>query len=619
MKVQVLPELAEEVRKPAVPAWLTKTIAGLLILVCLCGIATSISVNMADRSLWLDEAMLADSFSNRTLGNLWNGAFDNKQIAPLGWLYFEKLLTVIFGNTESVLRLGSVIAYILSIGLLYYIVRKILHAPLILSLAAAALFANLPYVLGYSNVFKQYISEGLYVLIALVAFDKYRKGRIRTWALCVIWVVAVWFSNPVCFIEGGCLIVEGIYALKEKNGKKLIRIILIGVCILSSFLAHYFFWIHQGSVVSEMQDDWSAKSFLLFPHTKEQLVSEAKMVHDVYLGFDKTEIAMLILTGATALLVLLQRKNRPLLWIIAGCIIALLASSFNYFPMEPRIWFFFIPTMIVFCFGGIAEITGMLGEKKRGKIPSFILSTVLPVALVILAAGINNYWKNPEFKYWQGDETNAQVEWLRENIQDGEDVYVYFLSSFGFKYKNGYDNNSIGNFRDNLIYGSTYFSEEDDCEAELKTVLDHDTIYIATSHLMNAETRLKRLLKGIRREGHLQMVLNKHSTPLFWYCRNLADGKISAAWEVFSSGAGEGDRKTEICIHNTGTAYINHRFEQVCLTDKSRDFSVKLPKNIAPGTSVKVWVPCEIMNDSELLLVNDEGPICTEEQFTVLQ
>ena len=80
MKVQVLPGMAEEVRKPAMPAWLTKTVAALLILVCLCGIGTSIGVNAVNRSLWLDEAMLADSFSNRTLANLWDGAFDNKQI-----------------------------------------------------------------------------------------------------------------------------------------------------------------------------------------------------------------------------------------------------------------------------------------------------------------------------------------------------------------------------------------------------------------------------------------------------------------------------------------------------------------------------------------------------------
>ena len=619
MKVQVLPGMAEEARKPAMPAWLTKAVAALLILVCLCGIGTSIGVNAVNRSLWLDEAMLADSFSNRTLANLWNGAFDNKQIAPLGWLYFEKLLTVIFGNTEFVLRLGSLLAYVLTIGLLYYILRKMLHAPLILSLAAAALFANLPQVLQYSNVFKQYISEGLYVLIALIAFDKYRKGRIRTWVLCLIWVAAVWFSNPVCFIEGGCLIVEGICALKEKDGKKLLRIVLIGACILASFLIHYFFWIHQASVVDEMQSDWASDAFLLFPHTRDQLISEAKMIHSVYIPFDRAEIPMLVLTGMTVLLAFIQRKNHVLFWIVCGCGVALLASSFNFFPMAPRIWFLFIPTMIVFCFGGIADLTGIMREKGRNRILVTVVSTVLPILLVLMVSGIINYWKDPELAYWQGEETNDQVDWLRENAQEGDVTYVYIMAKFGFMYRNGYDNNSIGRYKDNLIYGNICFSEEDDCEAELKTILDHDTIYIATSHLLDAETRLKKLFEGIRREGHLQLVLYKHSTPLFWYCRNLEDGKIRAAWEVTGSGSGEGSPMTGIRIHNTGTAYINHMFERVCLTNRSGNFSVELPGLIAPGTAVEVWVPWEITDDSGLQLVNDEGPVCTDEQFTVLQ
>ena len=86
----MLSEMAAKEWKLTIPAWLNRVVAGLLILVCLCGIGTGIWINSVGRSLWLDEAMLADSFSNRTLGNLWNGAFDNKQIAPLGWLYLRK-------------------------------------------------------------------------------------------------------------------------------------------------------------------------------------------------------------------------------------------------------------------------------------------------------------------------------------------------------------------------------------------------------------------------------------------------------------------------------------------------------------------------------------------------
>ena len=532
---------------------------------------------------------------------------------------FEKVLTVVFGNTESVLRLGSLLAYALTTGLLYYIVRKMLHGSLILSLAAAALFVNLPFVIGYSNVFKQYISEGLYVLIALIAFDRYRKGRIRTWVLCLIWAAAVWFSNPVCFIEGGCLIIEGIYALKEKDGKRLLRIIVIGICIAASFLVHYFFWIRQASVVDEMQSDWASDAFLLFPHTRDQLISEAKMIHHVYMPFDTIEIPMMALTGMTFLLALIQRKNRVLLWIIAGCGVALLASSVNFFPMAPRVWFFFIPTIILFCFGGIADMTEEIRRKEKHGMIALAVGTVLPVVLVAFLGGITAYWENPELAYWQGEETNTQVDWLRENVREGEDVYVYTLSKFAFQYRNGYGNNSIGAFQDNLIYGSSFFSDEDDCDEELRMILDHDTLYIATSHLVNSDVRLKRLREGISREGHMQMALDEHSTPLFWYCRNLEDGLIKAAWEIMGPETHDGQQGTRIRIHNTGTAYIGHGFEKLYLADGTGDLRVRHPGYIAPGAVAEVWVPWEVTDDSGLQMVNDEGPVCTKEQFILLQ
>ena len=597
-------------------AWIKKVIVVLLIVVCLCGIGTSVGMNMVNRSLWLDEAMLADSFSNRTLANLWDGAFDNNQLAPLGWLYFEKILTVIFGNTEFVLRLGSVIAYTLTIGLLYYVVRKMLHGSVILSLAAAAFFANLPYALTYSNVFKQYITEGLFILIALIAFDLFRKGRIKTPALCLIWAVSIWLSNPVCFIEGGCLIVEGIYALKEKDRKKLLRIILIGVCILSSFLVHYFFWLRQVATSADMQGGWDMNAFLLLPHTGSQLIHDARMIHDVYLSFDRTEIIMLVLTAVAVVLAFIQHRNHILFWIMAGCVMAVLASSVHFFPMAPRIWFFFIPTMIVFCFGGIADLTEVMRRKGMNGILTGAVHTVLPIVLVVLAAGMINYWTNPEYVYWQGEETNDQVDWLRENIQSDEDVYVYYLTRFGYQYRNGYKNNSIGGYPDNLIYGDTYFLEESDCGEEVRAVLDHDKIYIATSHLLDAENRLKQLLDGIRREGHLQLVLYKHSTPLFWYCRNPEDGRIRASWEIVSSEPENGQQKTRLRVYNTGSAYINHMLENVYLTNKTRDFTVPVPKLIAPDTVIETEVSFEVGNDSELILVNDEGMICSEEQFT---
>lgn len=62
----------------------------LFFITTLTGVFVSIYMNFVNRSLWLDEASLAYSFSTRTFWNLWDGVLEKNQSAPLGWLYFEK-------------------------------------------------------------------------------------------------------------------------------------------------------------------------------------------------------------------------------------------------------------------------------------------------------------------------------------------------------------------------------------------------------------------------------------------------------------------------------------------------------------------------------------------------
>ena len=107
------------------------------------------------QSVWkgrvLKKAWRPSPFSTRSFWKLGDGSFENGQIAPLGWLYMEKALTLLFGNTEFVLRMGSVIGLVFSLFLIYYLMKYcfVVKYPL----AACAFYANMPFILKYSNVF----------------------------------------------------------------------------------------------------------------------------------------------------------------------------------------------------------------------------------------------------------------------------------------------------------------------------------------------------------------------------------------------------------------------------------------------------------------------------------
>jgi hypothetical protein len=63
-----------------------------------------LSQYIADRSQWRDEAALALNIVNRSFIGLAQ-PLDGDQGAPLGFLFDEKLLTMLLGNTDYVLQI----------------------------------------------------------------------------------------------------------------------------------------------------------------------------------------------------------------------------------------------------------------------------------------------------------------------------------------------------------------------------------------------------------------------------------------------------------------------------------------------------------------------------------
>ena len=137
------------------------------------GIIVSILMNCVGRTLWLDEAMLAFSFSKRSLLELTNGVFEWDQSAPVLYLYCVKILTLLFGNTEAVLRSFSVFSYIVVLFLSGYAAKKLLGVKY--PILVAAFLANMNFMLKYSNEFKQYLSECIWVLLVLILYYFYKE------------------------------------------------------------------------------------------------------------------------------------------------------------------------------------------------------------------------------------------------------------------------------------------------------------------------------------------------------------------------------------------------------------------------------------------------------------
>ena len=142
---------------------------------CLYGVYKSFWMNTVGVSLWLDEAMLASSLIKRSIWNLTSEILDWTQTAPAAWLYLNKLITLVFGNTEFALRLFSVFSYAATLILVYVISKRYFHVRL--PMLCSAYIASMSFSLYYSIMFKPYISDGLFTMLTLHAYCRFRQKR----------------------------------------------------------------------------------------------------------------------------------------------------------------------------------------------------------------------------------------------------------------------------------------------------------------------------------------------------------------------------------------------------------------------------------------------------------
>jgi uncharacterized membrane protein len=195
---------------------------GLIVL----GILLRLRQYIANRSLWLDEAMLALNIIHKDVWGLF-GKLDYEQGAPLGFLLLEKLAAALLGDGERALRLLPLMAGCASLILFYFLARKILNTPGLLTVLA--LFALSPTLIYYSSEVKQYSSD-VFIAVLLLYVFAHHSSPITNTQLLITGLLAPWFSHPAIFV----LAAIGLTLLLE-NRRQPIPTLAMGAGWLVSF------------------------------------------------------------------------------------------------------------------------------------------------------------------------------------------------------------------------------------------------------------------------------------------------------------------------------------------------------------------------------------------------
>ena len=382
---------------------LTRAITGVVLI----GVAARAFAYLSNRSLWLDEAMIALNIGQRSFGEL-IGRLDFNQAAPLGFLWLEKLAVVALGPGERALRLWPLLASFATLVVFAILARRLL-GPLaaVGTLALLALSTSQVY---YGAEVKQYAFDVL-CAAALLLVPLGRSSRVpegagvdpasRWWALGLAGALAVWFSHPAVFLLPGVALYV---ATAPRRGSGSWRpLLMVGVSWGLSFALAYSASAREASTSPLMAQFWADGFMPLLPASREDLAwfggAAAGWIRGTF-DFSETVSPVRtaaiwvggILAGLGAVRAWVGRRREVCL-VALPILLALVASALRRYPFEGRLILFLVPsTLLLMGWGLDATATLARARTKRvGGVLAWSVTAAMPsLAAVVLVAWLAN-------------------------------------------------------------------------------------------------------------------------------------------------------------------------------------------------------------------------------------
>lgn len=333
-----------------------------------------------NRSLWFDEAMLALNIIEKTTWDLFL-PLDYHQSAPKLFLFITKIITVVFGYSESALRFFPFLSFILTIPMLLLIGRKI-QLPLLIGIIAIFLFTNNLAVISYSSEFKQYMVDVFVSSLLLFFHISNREGESYKFTFFVILgVFAIYLSNISIFFLASFGILE-VYGFLNRDNflekkQELFKLVVAGVIWLFS-LGFYIYLERDNPIKGSMQSYWADSFFHLKIWESSFWIFMGKSVFTLF-GIN-TGFHALFFMGLgffiPGYIYLNKHSNGLAFLLVFPILLHILASSLKLYPFGERLILYTIPsvTLVVSC--GI--------YLTLNKINKFFLKSLFLLTIVIL-------------------------------------------------------------------------------------------------------------------------------------------------------------------------------------------------------------------------------------------
>jgi hypothetical protein len=409
---------------------------------------------VANRSLWLDEAMLARNIIDHSFAQLFS-PLDYNQGAPILFLLMQRALVLLFGGQDYILRLFPFFCGMISLILFYFFFQQI-KMGMSRWLMIIWFAISIP-LIWYSSEAKQYSTDvAISLLLWVLALHYLRSNRPRTYLLGLgaAGAIGLWFSHPALFTLMGIatgLLFQCFYPSTNSGDiesadhgrfctpikpKQLKHLVILFTFWLISFLLFYKVSLAGLSANTILRDSW-LHAFMPLPpwHNLRWFPATVYHVMQHPLGLETKIIALfggiLFFVG---IIRLFRRFPSAAVMFCATLVLMLLASAVEKYPFADRFLLFFLPVIMLFLSEGLEEISRFFPKtwKKLGTILIIIVLLIFPAIRTV------SNTIHPDM----GDHIKPIMAYVRDHRQPQDVIYVYYgakhaflfySSSYGFK------------------------------------------------------------------------------------------------------------------------------------------------------------------------------------------
>ena len=584
--------------------------AALLILI-IYSFYVRIRMLMLGITLWDDEALLVENIVDRSMAGMLTPPLVNLQTAPVFFLIIVKTLTLVFGISEAVLRVYAFAAMIVMLIAQGLLLRKVFKVRMVYTLFSLTVSSTFLFYMQHTNELKPYTGDAAFVLVVLLSFYAYREGLIGRGVrsavlLALILTGCMLFSTPAAFACGAVFIVEFLSACIKKDKGLILQIVVSGLVFIAGFLLNYFLWLKAIATDVDMVWYWQERKFDFFMSSKEVLESNYWLLRDV-LNPVSSMAAPLLIFAFAGLLISLVRRNIYTICVVVFFFLLLVASYIGKYPIQDRLWLFLYVILFIYAFIFIDALRVSLDGTGPAKIVRRAIPLVLAFLLLLPNLSFPAYGRGEEWTLIPGNQANPLIEYVDNNIEDGEILFSHFAANVILKYKKGYHTNKIGSVQaDNIIYGTR------DTDSDIRKVAETGGAYALFYHSyypLSRDWTIPRVIEQLQERGYMDQIMDVYHTPLYWYTDEISRVKASAKLEAHDL-VSNGSKITGVfSLENTGVTVLApdtpYDYGRLFIVLKNED-AVYVPADLAdgillgeftgpvkPGETAELRVDCE--------------------------